>query len=296
MTFTDKYQLLKKSVPVSAVLNPDSENCEMTDYVFQSKNCYFCFGAFRLQDSIYCTLAWGKNLVDCNFAIEAELCYECVYITKCYGSAYIFDCSNCKECYYCSLCVSCSDCFGCVGLTHKKYCIFNKQYTKEEYEKKVKELRKEDPDKILKHMIELKKTIPHPASDQYNNENCPYGDYIHNSKNSYWCFDGNRLEDCGYIFDSGPAKRSWDMYLAGDEATELNYESVHSLTTYKCAYIYNCSGCTNCSYSSDLRNCTDCFGCVGLTSKKYCILNNQLTKEKYEEALLNIKKELGWRV
>ena len=30
--------------------------------------------------------------------------------------------------------MSCSDCFGCVGLRNKQYCIFNKQYTKEEYE------------------------------------------------------------------------------------------------------------------------------------------------------------------
>jgi len=39
--------------------------------------------------------------------------------------------------YYCNNCHYCTDCFGCVGLQRKQYCLFNKQYTKEEYEKEV---------------------------------------------------------------------------------------------------------------------------------------------------------------
>ena len=38
-------------------------------------------------------------------------------------------------------CVGCKDCFGCVGLHKKQYNIFNKQYSKEEYEKKVAEIK-----------------------------------------------------------------------------------------------------------------------------------------------------------
>lgn len=33
-----------------------------------------------------------------------------------------------------NLCIECEYCFGCVGLKKKKYCILNKQYSKEEYE------------------------------------------------------------------------------------------------------------------------------------------------------------------
>jgi hypothetical protein len=33
------------------------------------------------------------------------------------------------------MCHSCKNCFGCVGLRNKEYCILNKQYTKEEYER-----------------------------------------------------------------------------------------------------------------------------------------------------------------
>lgn len=72
------------------------------------------------------------------------------------------------------------------------------------------------------------------------------------------------------------------------------YEAVGGGGNYQCAYIERCVSCTNCSYGSLLRNCSDCFGCVALTHKQYYILNNQLTKEEYKEALRSIKKELGW--
>jgi hypothetical protein len=38
---------------------------------------------------------------------------------------------------YCNTCIGCKDCFGCAGLRHKQYCVFNVQYTKEDYDKKV---------------------------------------------------------------------------------------------------------------------------------------------------------------
>jgi hypothetical protein len=34
----------------------------------------------------------------------------------------------------------CSNCFGCISLRNKSYCILNKQYSKEEYEKLVPQI------------------------------------------------------------------------------------------------------------------------------------------------------------
>ena len=297
MTFLDKYNLLKQSVPVPAVIEFETENCEHIDYIYQSKNCYYCFDSFNLQNSVYCVACWGKNLVDCRLVLECELCYECADCNKCYSSTYLLSCNNCRDCHFSALCISCVDCFGCVGLTHKQYCIFNKQYSKEEYYKKLAELKKESPEKIMQMMQELKKKIPHPASQQSNSENCPYGDGIYDSKNSFWCFYGVLLEDCGYTFEAGILKKSWDMYTSGSDkgSTELCYELIESTRNYHSAYLFRGDNCTNCYYSSYLTNCSDCFGCVGLSNKKYCILNNQLTKEEYGKTVKIIKKELGWK-
>ena len=40
-------------------------------------------------------------------------------------------------------------CFGCVGFKHKQYCILNKQYTKEEYEKLVQKIIKQMNDNAV---------------------------------------------------------------------------------------------------------------------------------------------------
>ena len=48
---------------------------------------------------------------------------------------------------YCQLLKNSSNLFGCIGLRHKSYCILNKQYTKEEYEKLVP--------KIIEHMNKM---------------------------------------------------------------------------------------------------------------------------------------------
>jgi hypothetical protein len=53
--------------------------------------------------------------------------------------------TGCYDIMYSKLCVNNSrNCFGCMGLKHAEYCIFNKQYTKDEY----LVLR----DKIIEHM------------------------------------------------------------------------------------------------------------------------------------------------
>jgi hypothetical protein len=209
------------------------------------------------------------------------------------------DCNSCTDCHFSSLLNSCSNCFGCVALSHKKYCIFNKQYTKEEYFKKVEELKKEKPEKILDQMLDLKQKIPHPASQQFNSENCPYGDYIYDSKSSYFIFTSRGCENSGYIYKGGNTKNCWDLFFSGgttNSFSERCYELTDTDDCYQSGFLMNSKNCVNCYYSQDLTNCTDCFGCVGLTNKKYCILNNQLTKDQYEKAVLQIKKELGWKV
>ena len=303
VNFLQKYEALKKSVPVPAVRVTSNENCQFVDYTHFSKNCRHCFVCVFLENSIYCT-AGGKSrdLIDCEYCGWCELCYHCVECIKCYQSTYLQDCTNCRNCHFCSMCINCTNCFGCVALTHKQYCIFNKQYTKEEYEKRVAELRKEKPEKNLRKLKALIKKTPRPQSFQRENTNCPYGDYLTNSKNVYWGFNTYWLENSGYVFFGGLAKNSWDMTFSGggggkkimEGHLELCYQMIGGGGDYLCAYLEHCTNCTNCYYGSNLRNCSDCFGCVGLTNKKYCILNNQLTKEEYKKAVKVIKKELRW--
>jgi hypothetical protein len=305
-TFLQKYEELKKSIPVPAVRVTQTEDCQMVDYTHFSKNCYQTFTVMSSENVMYSFLSVGRDLVDCTLCIFSNLCYECLESGNCYAGTYLINCNNCQNCHFCSICIGCSDCFGCVALTHKKYCIFNKQYSKQEYEKQLTILKKASVETNFKKLLALVKKIPQPQNRQNKTLNCPYGDFIDNSKNSYWIFNGVYVEDSGYLYNCGTAKNCWDMTFSGGGGSgtqnvtaitdQLNYEIIGGANNYSCAFSSHINNCTNCYYSSDCRNCTDCFGCVGLTNKKYCILNNQLTKEKYFETVALIKNELGWKV
>ena len=77
------------------------------------------------------------------------------------------------------------------------------------------------------------------------------------------------------------------------------YENYYTGYCFNSDYVIYTSRCLDSSYiinSIDLKNC---FGCVGLSNKQYCILNQQLTQEEYEKIRAQIlvdisRKNLGW--
>lgn len=90
----------------------------------------------------------SKDSYDALGLAAGELMYETV--ASSFGSYKNFFCYialGSRECEYSMILRNCSDCFGCVGLTNAQYCIFNKQFKKEEYFEMV--------DKIKQHMKEM---------------------------------------------------------------------------------------------------------------------------------------------
>jgi len=304
MNFFDSYDKLKKSIPIPSVQITNLESCDLVDYTHHSKNCYQTFVVLNSERCMYVDdCGMNKDVVDSILCAFSELCYESVDSLNCYNCAFLNKCHGCRDSQFCFMCNNCSDCFGCVALTNKQYCIFNKQYSKDEYFKEIKKLKQQNPEFILSKLHGIKKDVPIPASTQQNNENCPYGDFINNSKNTYWAFDTFWAENSGYLFLSGKIRDSWDITYGGggggkqalESYSERCYEVSGGGGLYECFFTDHCSNCSNCFYSSRLRNCTDCFGCVGLNNKQYCVLNNQLTKEEYQKTVAFYKKELGWQ-
>ncbi len=105
-------------------------NCDNCSFVSNSNNC---------TDSKYLNFKiWSKNSYD-----SSSFDDHCIFSVSCpnsYNSWYNFYWRNVKKCRYCSNCISCSNCFGCVWLKNKEYCIYNKQYTKEEYDELVPQI------------------------------------------------------------------------------------------------------------------------------------------------------------
>jgi len=109
-------------------------------------------------------LAETKGCIDCHFLDKAEGCRQVLrgYSAKdsiesicCmsegatrtaldqmgYGNACVLNVNNCRYSFYLDACEDCEYCFGCVSLKKKKYCILNKQYTKEQYEELVSKIK-----------------------------------------------------------------------------------------------------------------------------------------------------------
>jgi len=95
-----------------------------------------CFNCNECEDCMYLTV-WEtcKQVIDSNnMYLTIEKSYNVLWTLSTYDvhcSLYVF---RSKHMYYCQDCYDCSNCFWCFWLTWKEYCIYNKQYTKEQRE------------------------------------------------------------------------------------------------------------------------------------------------------------------
>ena len=117
-----------------------ADNCS-GNYINNAKNCRSCFHCYDAENSKYGVHVWrnAKDCMDCDTAGRgAELIYNsmnCGIDTAHYiCSSTCWTCTYMQYSYYC---FNSNNCFGSAGLQKKNYCILNKQYAKEEYEKLV---------------------------------------------------------------------------------------------------------------------------------------------------------------
>jgi len=132
--YVAEFEKLKPQIIRKASEQNNCENCS-GDFLSNCKNCQECFG---IADAIDCNYNYdGLGLKDCfdtyQSGFECELQYE---THACNRGRSLISCSasyDVSNCYYCEMCHNSSNLFGCIGLRHKEYCIFNKQYSKEDY-------------------------------------------------------------------------------------------------------------------------------------------------------------------
>ncbi len=116
-------------------------NCEAAsgDNLINCRNVRYAFDSKELEDAKYifvCASA-AHNVMDNNYCLGTELCYNSMWIPNCYGCISLSNSWNCRFVSYSDECFHSSNCFLCAGLKNKNYCILNKQYTQAEYEKTV---------------------------------------------------------------------------------------------------------------------------------------------------------------
>lgn len=297
----EQFHELNKAVPQRALFWTQASrviDSPFTNQISNLKNCYLLFNSDFNRDCFYGTENQeSNNCFDCKMVEGCELCYECVNCQKCHKTAYSVDCNDCVDVWFSKNCAGCTNCFGCVNLRKQSYCIFNEQYTKEEYEEKIQEFRTgshESVQELQKKFYEFEINFPVKYIHGYQNDNVT-GDYIYNSKNVQDSYMIYGCRDCRYcwLLVVPEANDCYDYSEYGDGA-ELIYESLNCGDKIRdLKFCIHCtSGSESLEYSINCRGCTNCFGCSGLRKKEYCIFNKQYTKEEYEELVPKIKQHM----
>ena len=297
--FFEQFKELLDEVPKAALHTEqttmiNSPYCNAASY---QKNGYLCFKHITGEDSAYTNVALNtKDSLDVAYSADPELCYEIVDCRRCFETFFSQDCENCQNVYFSRDLINCSNCFGCISLRNKNYCIFNKQYTREEYQNefkkfdlgsfgKIQEYKKQAYDYSLKY--------PRRASQQRNNMNVR-GDYVYNSKNSHDVYFISDSENIRYsqLFIKGGTHNCYDFTAFGS-ASEWVYEATWTgLNTSNVKFSVWSYRCHDTEYTFGCHGAGNLFGCVGLRKAEYCIFNKQYTKEEYFPLVEKIKKHM----
>ncbi len=135
--YLKKLKNLVWKTPNRELNNLECENC-YGDYLYNSKNLQDSYYVQNSKDSS--NIYDGSNVKyskDTSNPDDMELCYENSSSINNYNVLFSYTIWWSKNLYYCYFTMNSENCFGCISLKNKQYCILNKQYTKEEYEKLV---------------------------------------------------------------------------------------------------------------------------------------------------------------
>ena len=287
ISFFEQMRELWKNVPDKALFNINPVNSDYCSITQDNKNCYLVIGGDFNEDSLYSSfILHSKECMDCLLLSKCEKNYETIDCNSCFNLKYSRYCETSYDSAFLFNCRNCHDCFGCVNLVSKQYCIWNVQYSKEEYFEKLKEIDLRSYSVVQKireefHTFSLK--FPRRFAKIIKSVDVS-GDFIEEAKKCTRCFS---------VFGGAEnSKNLWLIYSQVKDSHDIDHSGLNSIECYDSSSVYPGNQVLfsrfiwdghHIEYSYNCTNCSYIFGCVGLKNKKYCILNKQYTKEEYEK-------------
>ena len=159
-----------------------------------AKDCYDYFRFSNNSELIYESQGCGSNIAKLSF------CFHCY--------------PNCHSMTYSAHCFSSSDLWGCFGIKKKQYCVLNKQYTKEKYEKLVP--------RIIEHMNEVpyidKRGMVYKYGEFFPSEFSPLA-YNESIAQEYYPLSKADILKEGYRW-ADPTERNYKITITHDQLQE----------------------------------------------------------------------------
>jgi hypothetical protein len=289
---------LEKEVPVSSLRVEFMVNSPYSANATALKNSYLCFNSSYSEDCMYGNATdYSRDCVDNSHVSQSERCYECFWLRHSYQCYFTIMSWDSRNLYFCRDCGGCNDCFGCVNLRQSSYCIFNKQYTKENYISEIEKMKLNTFSGVKKAREEARvfwktQVTRHQQGVKNLNSTGSYVTDCRNVNDSFLIKEGENIKYSQYL-QVPKIKDCYDASAWGDNM-ELHYETcLCGGNTFNMKFSTDCwPNCKNLEYCISLFSCSDCFACVGLNKKQYCILNKQYTKDEYFKMVEKIKKQM----
>jgi hypothetical protein len=293
--FFEQFKQLTLEIPFMALqTDPKSTDCDYSISSVSSKNCYYVTVPYFSENVYYGhTPVHSKDCVDVDDVEYSELCYESSYLNRCYNCNFCYECSHCTDSWFLYDCKNCSNCFGCTNLRNKQYHFFNQPLTKEEYQKRIKEINLGKRSILKEYKKKFEKILQGAIRKNLNNTKIEksLGNDLKGCRNCFYCFliisDSENLR---YVEHADKFKDSMDMF--GGTTSSLIYESTAVSFSNKIKFSVRTRYCLELEYCIECTNCEYCLGCIGLKNKKHCIFNKQYSEEEYWQLIDKIKTEM----
>lgn len=291
--FFEQFKELQSRVPRIALLSITSVNSEYTNNSADNKNCYLIFAAEQNEDCLYGRLVQRcRQVIDTAFIYDSEFCYECIDCRKCNNCMFSERCQGSLDLLFCFNVRDSQNCIFCVNTRYASYMIENKKCTKEEFEKKKREILASYTSigRAKRYFEELKSHALVKYAFQTKCVNA-IGDYLFNCHDSQLVFDAENTKNSAYLADIAGSVDCYDgnnLYYTPELCYDLMgiikcYKSKHSGYIFYCNEVEYCDNCYNLEY---------CFGCIGLRKAKYCILNKEYPKESFDKLRIEIVESM----
>ncbi|MDP3971247.1 MAG: zinc-ribbon domain containing protein [bacterium] len=293
-TFFENWYELYKEVPKLGIDIVNCENSDFCNYCGDEKNCYLDIAGEANEDCYFNLFTkYSKNCADCTFVYKSELTYESISCYNCHNVRYSMYVDDSFDCAFSFDLKGCSNVLFSANLRNQKYMIYNKQYSKEEYEKELKKYNfgsYKEVQKYIKQYRELLQKAIHRDTYVSKSEDCT-GNNIKNSKNTKYAFNITDCENSKFLFDVLDAKDCYDLsYSLYDPEGSL--ELISTLNMKFSAFSMASHYCANTFYSDQCNNSSDLFGCIGLNKQKFCILNKQYSEQDYQKEVNKISEQM----
>jgi len=203
LNFPTRYASIIKSTEVTG------------DMIMNAKNAKRCFDIYEgVEDSKYLI-----HIVDMKDSYDiygggavATLMYEGTDVgIEASKELFAVFTHSCLETYYTYMCFGSKNLFGCIGLRNKRYCILNKEYTKEEYEKLVPQ--------IIKHMNDMpyidKKERVYKYGEFFPSELSPFA-YNETIAQEYFSKTKEEIIKNGYTYRA-PSLKDYQVTIASND-------------------------------------------------------------------------------